>query len=189
MKTTSSHHGFSRGFSSRFTSDSCFPTVGSSRWFSIISNSLSFTLILTVSPSRTVPLNSFLARGNNTSVRTTLAMALAPYSSEYPWLASHSRDGWSMSRTIRRWWSRSATSFRRRSTTLRMEDLESLLKTRMESSRFRSSGGKYSCVLSITSAFAWEVTRPVSRSDAVGWARMSLPRLLVKQMIVFLKSS
>ena len=55
----------------------------------------------------------------------------------------------------------------------------------MESSRFSSSGGKYSDVRSRTSDLACELMMPVSESHAEGCARISLPRLLVKQMMVF----
>ena len=55
----------------------------------------------------------------------------------------------------------------------------------MESRRLSSSGGKYSDVRSRTSDLASGLIIPVSESHAEGCARMSLPRLLVKQMIVF----
>lgn len=62
--------------------------------------------------------------------------------------------------------------------------MDSLLKTIMESRRLSSSGGKYSEVRSRTSVVASGVTTPFE-SEAVGWARMSLPRLLVRQIMVF----
>ena len=54
----------------------------------------------------------------------------------------------------------------------------------MVSRRLRSSGGKYSDVLSKTRFLAWVVMTPLG-SHEWGLARMSLPRLLVRQMIVF----
>jgi hypothetical protein len=55
----------------------------------------------------------------------------------------------------------------------------------MESRRLSSSGGKYSDVRSRTSDLAFGFMMPVSESHAEGCARISLPRLLVKQMMVF----
>lgn len=109
-------------------------------------------------------------------MRTTRAIALAPYTSEYPCFASQRRAASSTSNVIRRGWSRSATSTRRRDTTERIDSRDSLLNTSIESSLFSSSGGKYSLVRSNTSVFASGETIPVLRSQAVGWARISLPR-------------
>ena len=75
-------------------------------------------------------------------------------------------------------------SLSRSATTWSMDSRESLLNTIMESRRFKSSGGKYSEVRSCTSRWASSVTLPSVEVD-VGCARMSLPRLLVKHMIVF----
>ena len=66
-----------------------------------------------------------------------------------------------------------------------IELLDSLLNTSMESKRLSSSGGKYSDVRSRTSDLACALMMPVSESHAEGCARISLPRLLVRQMIVF----
>ena len=55
----------------------------------------------------------------------------------------------------------------------------------MESRRLSSSGGKYSEVRSRTSDLASGLMMPVSKLHAEGCARISLPRLLVKQMMVF----
>ena len=66
------------GFPSALTSESGRATVGSGGWFSWMFNLSKETRILTTSPSRIVPLRSFCARGNNTSVLTTRAMARAP---------------------------------------------------------------------------------------------------------------
>ena len=65
-----------------------------------------------------------------------------------------------------------------------MDSLESLLKTIIESNRLISSGGKYSAVRSRTWSRASVVTTPLL-SVAVLCAKMSLPRLLVRQIIVF----
>ena len=55
----------------------------------------------------------------------------------------------------------------------------------MESRRLSSSGGKYSDVRSRTWDLASALMMPVSGSHAEECARISLPRLLVKQMMVF----
>ena len=55
----------------------------------------------------------------------------------------------------------------------------------MESRRLSNSGGKYSDVRSRTSDLASGLMTPVSESHAEVCARISLPRLLVKQMMVF----
>lgn len=139
---------------------------------------------LTRHTHRIIPRNNFCASGNNTSARTTRAIARAPYTSEYPFFTNHARAASSTSSVIRLSLNRSATSFSRRATTSKMALRESLLNTSIASRRLSSSGGKYSDVRSMTSALATSVTMPFASQEERS-ARMSLPRLLVRHMIVF----
>jgi len=126
------------------------------------------------------PFQQFLSQREE---HTTRAIARAPYTSEYPCFASSSFVALSTSIVILRLFSLSSTSRRRSDTIWRMDYRESRLNTCM-SRRLRSSGGKYSEVRSRTRFFGSSVTTPLLSQDE-GCARISLPRLLVRQMIVF----
>lgn len=132
-----------------------------------------------------VPLNNFCASGNNTSVRTTRAIALAPYTSEYPLSANQFlASSLTSILTLLSLASLSATSLNLRSTTSKIAGRESLLKTVRLSRRLMSSGGKRAETEARTAECAEGEMDPSGRVE-FGSARMSEPRLLVRQMMVF----